>query len=155
MLVASTKIKIISKKTDCNIVSKHHQTYFNSISLTDNGHETKQRLPKWKQYERKKNMKTSLIVVTTVLGITCLAYILLSLYEKYLIRSRREERIYVNQSITAWFRHSSDKWNHNILYTKYSVSKQLCIINLNWNDKTLLKCAWYCLTMILFLLYIM
>lgn len=115
------------------------QTYLNSISSTDNGHKTKQRLSKWKHNQRKKNMYTSLIIVTTLLGITCLAYILLSLYEKFLIRSLREERIYVNQSITAWFRHSSDKLNQKSLCTKYSVLKQLCTINLNWNDKTLLK----------------
>lgn len=104
MHVANAITNMISKskkKTDCNIVFNRYQTYLNSIYSTDNEQSTKQRLPKWKQSERKKNMFTSLIVVTTVLAITSLAYMLLSVYEKYLIRSRREESIYVNQSITA------------------------------------------------------
>lgn len=64
-------------------------------------------------YEGKRNMIfISLIVVTLVLAIICIAYFMLLGFEKYLMNTHREEQIYVNQIITAWFRHRTDEWNH-------------------------------------------
>lgn len=53
-------------------------------------------------YEGKRNMIfISLIVVTLVLAIICIAYFMLLGFEKYLMNTHREEQIYVNQIITA------------------------------------------------------
>lgn len=58
--------------------------------------------PIWKPNDGKWNMiRTSLIAVTLVLAVICIAYLVLLGFEKYLINTHREEHIYVNQIITA------------------------------------------------------
>lgn len=80
--------------------------------FTGNGQSTTQ-CPNRKPDDGKRNMiLISLIVVTLVLAVICLAYLVLLRFEKYMINTDREEQIYVNQIITAWFRHQVDKWNH-------------------------------------------
>lgn len=80
--------------------------------FTGNGKSTTQ-CPISKPYDEKRNMiLISLIVVTLVLAVICIAYFVLLVFEKYLIKTHREEQIYVNQIITAWLRHRTDEWNH-------------------------------------------
>lgn len=69
--------------------------------LTVNGQSTTQ-CPVLKPYDGKRNMiRISLIVVTMVLTVICIAYFALLVFEKYLVKKHREEQIYVNQVITA------------------------------------------------------
>lgn len=80
--------------------------------FTGNGQSTTP-CPIWKPNDGKRNMiLISLIVVTLVLVVICIAYLVLFGFQKYLINTHREEQIYVNQIITAWFRHRTDEWNH-------------------------------------------
>lgn len=89
--------------------------------LTVNGQTTTQ-CPVWKPDNGKRNMiRISLIVITMVLAVICIAYFALLVFEKYLVKKHREENIYVNQVITAWFRHCTDEWNHiHIQRTRFS-----------------------------------
>lgn len=87
--------------------------YYRIIFFTGNGQNTTQCPVIWKPYDGKGNMIfISLIVVTLVLAVICIAYLVLLGFEKYLINTHREEQMYVNQIITVWFRHRTDEWNH-------------------------------------------
>lgn len=71
------------------------------IFVTGNGQSTTP-CPIWTPYDGKRNLiLTSLIVVTLVLAVICIAYFVLLGFEKYLIHTHREEQLYANQIITA------------------------------------------------------
>lgn len=92
--------------------NQFHRSIVLPYIFTGNGQSTTP-CPIWTPYDGKRNLiLTSLIVVTLVLAVICIAYLVLLGFEKYLINTHREEQIYANQIIPAWFRHHRDKRNH-------------------------------------------
>lgn len=79
----------------------HRNIVISYFIFAGNGQSTTQCLNR-KPDDGKRNMiEISLIVVTLVLAVICIAYLVLLGFEKYLINTHREEQIYVNQIITA------------------------------------------------------
>lgn len=77
-------------------------TLNNLIFVFTGNEQSTTQCPIKKPYDGKRNMiLISLIVVTLVLVVICIAYLVLFGFEKYLINTHTEEQIYVNQIITA------------------------------------------------------